>query len=153
MKRYELRSSQQVGPPCAAATSPSPSEHMGTTMSLHQKGIRVTHCQNHPLLRKIASRRRRLGGAGGRPQYLDLPDHLLTLDRKRFSTLLGERILTARETEVLYHLARGETDRQIADKLFVSRRTVSNHVSHILDKLAVTNRRDAVRTAFRISLI
>ncbi len=111
------------------------------------------HCQHHPLLRKIASRRRRLGGAGGRPQHFELTDQPLNLDRKRFSTLLGERILTARETEVLYHLARGETDKQIADKLFVSRRTVSNHVSHILDKLAVTNRRDAVRTAFRISLI
>jgi DNA-binding NarL/FixJ family response regulator len=81
---------------------------------------------------------------------IDFPLHA---EGPRYSTILGKRILTTRETEVLYHVARGETDRQIADNLFLSRRTVSNHVSNILDKLAVTNRREAVKTAFRIGLI
>jgi DNA-binding NarL/FixJ family response regulator len=84
---------------------------------------------------------------------IDLEDQSLKLDQTRYSTLLGERILTARETEVLYHVARGQTDKEIAENLFVSRRTVSNHVSNILNKLAVANRREAVRAAFRIGLI
>lgn len=113
----------------------------------------MSHAPKHSLLRKIASRRRRFDRLNGRTHRLGFEDHPLNVDRKRYSTLLGERILTARETEVLYHVARGETDKEIADKLFVSRKTVSNHVSNILDKLAVTNRREAVKTAFRIGLI
>ena len=118
-----------------------------------QKGNPVPRSQKHPLLRKIASRRRRLERTGGRLHGIDLEDQSLKLDQTRYSTLLGERILTARETEVLYHVARGQTDKEIAENLFVSRRTVSNHVSNILNKLAVANRREAVRAAFRIGLI
>jgi DNA-binding NarL/FixJ family response regulator len=94
-----------------------------------------------------------LDRARGRSHRFDVEDLPLKLDRRRYSTLLGQRILTARETEVLYHVARGETDKEIADNLFVSRKTVSSHVSNILGKLAVTNRREAARTAFRIGLI
>jgi DNA-binding CsgD family transcriptional regulator len=61
--------------------------------------------------------------------------------------------LTRRETEVLSRVARGETDQQIADKLYLSRKTVSNHVSNILDKLDVANRKDAVVTGFRLGLL
>jgi predicted ATPase/DNA-binding CsgD family transcriptional regulator len=51
--------------------------------------------------------------------------------------------LTAREREVLRLLAAGQTDREIADALFVSRRTVNSHVANILGKLGVRSRRDA----------
>jgi DNA-binding NarL/FixJ family response regulator len=118
-----------------------------------QKGNPVSHAPKHPLLRKIASRRRRFDRANGQPLRFDFEELPPNVDRTRYSTLLGERILTPRETEVLYHVARGETDKEIADKLFVSRKTVSNHVSNILGKLAVANRRDAAKTAFRIGLI
>jgi DNA-binding NarL/FixJ family response regulator len=120
--------------------------------SWQQKGTPVSHAPRHPLLRKIASRRNRFDRAYGRSHHLDFDEYPVGGDRKRYSTLLGERILTAREIEVLYHVARGETDKEIAEKLFVSRKTVSNHVSNILGKLAVTNRREAVKTAFRIGL-
>jgi DNA-binding NarL/FixJ family response regulator len=55
--------------------------------------------------------------------------------------------------EVLRFVARGETDRRIADQLYLSRRTVSSHVSNILSKLDVASRREAVVTAARIGLL
>jgi DNA-binding CsgD family transcriptional regulator len=51
--------------------------------------------------------------------------------------------LTARELEVLQLLAAGCRDREIASKLFVSPRTVSTHVSHILRRLDVSSRLQA----------
>lgn len=113
----------------------------------------MTRRQKHPVLRKIASRRWRTEGVNGRSPRVDLSPRSLDLEQARHPILPGERVLTPRETEVLHHVARGETDREIAERLFLSRRTVSNHVSNILCKLAVANRRDAARAAFRIGLI
>jgi DNA-binding CsgD family transcriptional regulator/tetratricopeptide (TPR) repeat protein len=55
--------------------------------------------------------------------------------------------LTARQAEVLRLLARGMPNTRIADELFVSHRTVENHVSAILMKLDVATREAAVTTA------
>ena len=52
--------------------------------------------------------------------------------------------LTARECEVLSLLADGKTDREIAELLFISRRTVNAHVANILGQLGVHSRHDAV---------
>ncbi len=60
--------------------------------------------------------------------------------------------LTAREREVLEHLALGETNRQIADALFISARTAGVHVSHILSKLDAANRAEAAAIAHRLGL-
>lgn len=120
---------------------------------VEQKGITMSRVQRHPLLRKIASRRQRLPRTSEPRHLFELIEIPINRERPRYPPLLGERILTARETEVLCYVARGETDKEIAGKLFLSRRTVSNHVSNILSKLAVTNRREAVKTAFRLGLI
>lgn len=53
--------------------------------------------------------------------------------------------LSAREEQVLASLVDGLTDRQIAEALTISTRTVETHVSSILRKLAVRNRADAAR--------
>lgn len=53
--------------------------------------------------------------------------------------------LTAREKDVLALIARRQSDREIADALFISRHTVARHVSSILGKLGVRSRRDAAR--------
>lgn len=55
--------------------------------------------------------------------------------------------LTARQADVLDLLADGLTNTEIADRLFVSHRTVENHVAAILMKLDVPNRNAAVETA------
>jgi DNA-binding CsgD family transcriptional regulator len=61
--------------------------------------------------------------------------------------------LTARERDVLCLLACRQTDAEIADRLFISYRTVTTHVTHIIDKLGVRNRRDAAAMALRHGLI
>ncbi len=53
--------------------------------------------------------------------------------------------LTARETEILGKLAAGMTDREIADDLHLSTRTVESHVASVLRKLGVRNRTAATR--------
>ena len=60
--------------------------------------------------------------------------------------------LTARELEVLQHLARGATNRQIAEALYISVRTAGVHVSHILGKLSAANRGEAAAIAHRLGL-
>jgi ATP/maltotriose-dependent transcriptional regulator MalT len=55
--------------------------------------------------------------------------------------------LTEREREVLGLLATGLTDRDIAERLFISPKTASHHVSAILGKLGVRRRTEAVATA------
>ena len=58
--------------------------------------------------------------------------------------------LTPRESEVLVLLSNGRTNRQIAEELFISERTVGVHVSRILHKLGVPNR-GAAAHLFRAS--
>ena len=57
--------------------------------------------------------------------------------------------LTRRELEVLGMLAEGETNARIARRLIVSEDTVKTHVKHILRKLGVHNRSQAVSRYFR----
>jgi pimeloyl-ACP methyl ester carboxylesterase/DNA-binding CsgD family transcriptional regulator len=52
--------------------------------------------------------------------------------------------LTAREAEILEHIARGLDNAQIAARLGLSEKTVRNHITHIFDKLQVENRAQAI---------
>jgi two-component system, NarL family, response regulator DevR len=51
--------------------------------------------------------------------------------------------LTDREREVLAQVARGLTNKQIAEALYVTEKTARNHVSHILEKLGLSRRSEA----------
>ena len=61
--------------------------------------------------------------------------------------------LTQREVEVLQLIAAGKTDREIADELYISVRTVGYHVGNILNKTTTTNRTEAATYASRIGLV
>ena len=61
--------------------------------------------------------------------------------------------LTPRETDVLRLLTRRATDREIADQLSISPRTVMHHVSRVLAKLGAANRREAADVAVRHGLV
>jgi non-specific serine/threonine protein kinase len=61
--------------------------------------------------------------------------------------------LSPRELEVLQHMANGLSNQQIADALFLSLRTVTTHVTRILDKLRVSSRTAAVSIAIRNGLV
>ncbi len=60
-----------------------------------------------------------------------------------------EDILTDREIEVLEMMAKGNNNRTIGEKLFISEKTVKNHVSSILKKLEVNDRTQAVIYAIK----
>lgn len=61
--------------------------------------------------------------------------------------------LTEREREVLALVARGYTNKQIADSLYLSEKTARNHVSHILEKLGFSRRSEAAAYAAEHKLI
>jgi non-specific serine/threonine protein kinase len=69
------------------------------------------------------------------------------------SDLRSSGALTRREREVLQLLIAGQTDREIAERLFIGHRTVQDHVSHILGKLGAANRTEATAVAIRDGLI
>ena len=89
-----------------------------------------------------------------------VPDELVT----RVRTLLRRadrpvregpmrRNLTARESEVLRLLADGLSQADIAGRLFISSKTVATHIEHILEKLEVRSRAQAVAFAYREGLL
>lgn len=61
--------------------------------------------------------------------------------------------LTDREGEVLQLLAKGKTNKQIAEELFITERTAKFHVSSILGKLGAENRTEAVTLAAQRGLV
>jgi len=64
----------------------------------------------------------------------------------------GQPALTERETEVLRHVAKGLTAKQIAARLSVSHRTVENHVQATFKKLQLSNRVELTRYAIEHGL-
>lgn len=60
--------------------------------------------------------------------------------------------LSAREREVLSLMARGSTNREIAERLFLSPHTIKDHTTALYRKLGVRNRAEAVQRAERLGL-
>lgn len=71
---------------------------------------------------------------------------------ERVETLQEER-LTPREMEILKFVAEGYSNQLIADKLFISVRTVESHKNHIMQKLELTTTVDLVKYALKNKII
>jgi DNA-binding NarL/FixJ family response regulator len=66
---------------------------------------------------------------------------------------VSEETLTPREIDVLRHIAGGNRNRDIADRLFISEETVKVHVKHVMEKLGASDRTQAVAIAVRRGII
>ncbi len=66
---------------------------------------------------------------------------------------LGDESLSDREVEVLRHVAAGNRNRDIAERLFISEETVKVHLKHIMSKLRATDRTQSVTIAARRGII
>lgn len=69
-------------------------------------------------------------------------EHDASIEHRTINSAFPE--LTARELEVLDRIAQGLSNQQIAEKLFISPKTVRNHITHILGKLELTRRAEAI---------
>ncbi len=66
---------------------------------------------------------------------------------------LSDEALTARERDVLRHVAAGNRNREIGEQLHISEETVKVHLKHIMEKLGASDRTEAVTIAVRRGFI
>jgi DNA-binding NarL/FixJ family response regulator len=71
----------------------------------------------------------------------------------RLAEHLSDEALTPREIDVLQHVAGGNRNRDIADRLSISEETVKVHIKHIMEKLSGQDRTEAVTIAVRRGII
>jgi len=106
----------------------------------------------------------RRGDQDGRRLELDTAKrHFKELNAAPFLARLDEQLgrptrqavgtLSEREVQVLRLLAAGKTNRDIAEDLFISEKTVARHVSNIFDKLGVSSRAGATAWAYQRNLV
>ena len=113
--------------------------------------------------RVVASVRARLGdaaydAAASAGQRLPVAEALAEIDAllaavERLPAPAPKLPITVREQDVLRLLVEGKSDREIAAALYLSHRTVGNHVLHILTKLNVESRTAAATYAVRHGLV
>jgi DNA-binding NarL/FixJ family response regulator len=65
----------------------------------------------------------------------------------------SDEVLTERERDVLKHVAGGNRNKDIAERLFISEETVKVHVKHIMEKLGARDRTEAVAIGVRRGII
>jgi DNA-binding NarL/FixJ family response regulator len=85
--------------------------------------------------------------AAGEPVFSPALASLVLGEFRRMARAAGASPLSDREREVLQHVARGHTYRQIGEALFIAEKTVENHVRNILGKLHLSRRQELVRYA------
>ncbi|NES12402.1 AAA family ATPase [Micromonospora sp. PPF5-17] len=114
----------------AAATA---GDRDAVAAAVREAGEIATRLGAAPLGEQVATLARRVGlRGGGRP---------------------GPDLLTSREQEVLRLVAEGHSNSRIAERLFISPKTASVHVSRIIAKLDVRNRVEAAALAHRLGLL
>jgi len=84
---------------------------------------------------------------------LIVKDYLKKLNENNFDRKNDIKILTQRELEILKLWGEGFSNQEIADKLFISVRTVETHKNHIMQKLNLKTIIDLVKFAIRNNII
>jgi len=69
------------------------------------------------------------------------------------STAEDDRVITKREEEVLQHIADGCSTPEVAERLYISQKTVKNHLASIYQKLDARDRTQAVLQAVRMGIV
>src|SRR4029077_14771008 len=82
----------------------------------------------------------RFEAARRRGLAMALPDAVALARGNNPAQVGGPKPLTRREREIAALVAKGLGNREIADKLFLSKRTVDSHIEHIFTKLGLTSR-------------
>ena len=70
-----------------------------------------------------------------------------------FKVTESPEVLTRRETAVLTLIARGKSNKELADDLGITEKTVKTHVSNLLSKLKLPSRTQAALYAVRVGLV
>jgi LuxR family maltose regulon positive regulatory protein len=114
---------------------------------LKQKGKRW-ETEQHELLRYVVKLKDLFGPSGPVPTA-----RVATAESKALPWWYVEDPLSERELEVLQHVARGLSNQEIADKLFLSAGTVKRHMSNIYQKLDVHSRTQALERARSLKVL
>ncbi len=72
---------------------------------------------------------------------------------ERLASRMGGPGLTTRELEVLEHIVRGQSNKEIGNSLCISEATVKTHINNLLGKLGVTDRTQAATTAIQRGIV
>jgi DNA-binding NarL/FixJ family response regulator len=129
-------------------------EHIFTALEAGACGFLLKDTSPHDLIRAI-----RLAYGGDSmlsPRVTRRLIHRITTDqpiRRRRDALARLEALTGREREVLTEVGLGRSNTEIAARLNMSEATVKSHISHLFDKLAVTNRVQVAIAAYRAGLV
>ncbi|MFC1766915.1 response regulator [Planctomycetota bacterium] len=89
---------------------------------------------------------------GGAPLDPSIAKFILKSFTSQPPKAASKKLLSAREIEILTLLAEGFVKKEIADRLSISSHTVITHVSHIYEKLHVSNAPSAINKAFHLGI-
>jgi DNA-binding CsgD family transcriptional regulator len=128
---------QQAGNPYQQALELTESPNVSTVA----RGLRILDGLGAAAAASVVRRLLRTQGVRGLPRG------------PRATTKANPGRLTDRQVEVVALLAEGCTNGEIAARLYVSRRTVDNHVAAVLNRLGTASRRDAVAIASSLGLV
>jgi HD-GYP domain-containing protein (c-di-GMP phosphodiesterase class II) len=117
------------------------------------QSLREPRPQRDPLTTTAAAAHLRVEARAGRLDPVAVDAVLAAGGHRPVRRTTGPAGLTAREVDVLALLARGLTNKEIAARLVITRKTVANHVEHIYTKIAVSNRTAAALFATKHGLL